>query len=130
MLANHPHILVVDDDVEIGFLLGELLDKLEYKVTNVQRSPDALELIKDKKNDFDLVISDLSMPTMSGIQLANHIKEINKALPVIIMTGYSERVSQAKLKEMNVEDIMGKPITLKLLANTIKKVLSVPNKSN
>ena len=117
-------ILFVDDEqalVEIG---TQLLTKLGYKVTGRTSSVEAYKLFQSKSQRFDLVITDMTMPNMSGDRLAREIQKIRPELPIILCTGYSERMSAQRAKEMGIKAFILEPIVIKDLAHAVREALS------
>jgi CheY-like chemotaxis protein len=80
-------------------------------------------MIRDQPHQFDLIISDFSMPRMNGIQLAEEIKRINPAIPIILLSGYSSDVPKKQIKSTVINDFITKPISKNELARVIRKVL-------
>jgi len=116
-------ILFVDDDRTMVFMMQQILEELGYSVIARTSSLKALEVFKEKCDEIDLVISDQTMPDMTGINLAREILSIRPELPVILCTGYSEEVNSETIKAAGISDLMMKPLDICALANTIRKVL-------
>lgn len=102
---------------------------LGYHVETRTSPNDALEAVRAKPDKYDLVISDMTMPKMNGDKLAEQIKEIRSDLPIIICTGFSKKMSSEKTREMGINSVLMKPLTLADLANTVRKVLDEANQS-
>ncbi len=116
-------ILFVDDEpalVNIGKLT---LESLGYEVTARTSSIEALELFKAKQHEFDLVITDMTMPSLAGDELASEIIRISPETPVILCTGYSSRITQQQAKEMGIRAFISKPVLKKDMAETTRNVL-------
>ncbi len=121
--TGNEHILFIDDEpalVEIG---KQILERLGYKVTTRTSSMEALELFKAKPDQFDLVITDMTMPHMTGERLAGEIINIRSDIPVVICTGYSVRISEEKAKDMGIKAFVMKPFVIRDLAKTVREVL-------
>jgi CheY-like chemotaxis protein len=119
------HILLVDDEqplVEIG---KQMLERLGYSVATRTSSIEALELFKADPGRFDLVITDIVMPNMTGDKLAKKIMDIRKDLPVVLCTGYSEKFTRQNASEMGIQSFLMKPLVMRDLANTVRQALSV-----
>lgn len=116
-------ILLVDDDQSIANLEKKMLERLGYHVTSRVNSIEALEAFKAMPNHFDLFITDMNMPNMPGDQLAKEIKAIRADIPIIICTGFSERIDNKKAANLGIEAFLMKPIILSELAKTVRKVL-------
>ncbi len=116
-------ILVVDDDAQIANMLKMMLEKLGYTVTVRYSSLDALEAFRMQPGNFDLVITDMTMPNMTGVELASEISCIRPGLPVILTTGYSEMVSKETALSYGIREFLMKPVVRDELAKTIRRVL-------
>jgi len=116
-------ILLVDDEESIAKLEQQMLERLGYEVTMRVNSHEALEAFRAKPNFFNLVISDMTMPGMTGDQLAIELREIRANIPVIICTGFSERINKEKAKKMGIEGLLMKPIVKSELAKAVREVL-------
>jgi len=106
--------------VEIG---KQMLERLGYEVTTRTSSIEALELFRIKPDQFDLVITDMTMPQMTGDRLARELMQIRPDIPIIICTGYSERITEGKAKGMGIKAFVMKPLVMRDLANTVRKAL-------
>ncbi len=120
---GHERILLVDDEKPIAKLGKQMLERLGYTVTIRSNSLDALDLFKAKPQSFDLIISDVSMPNMSGDELVTKMKHIRSDVPVILCTGFSERIKDRNINELGINGILMKPIIKSDLAQTVRKVL-------
>ena len=116
-------ILFVDDEAPIVKIASRILGQLGYSVTTRTSSVDALELFQSNPSAFDLVISDVTMPQMTGDQLAKKLMEIRPDVPVIQCTGYSKKVSEEKGAEIGIQAFAKKPIVKEDLAKTVRDVL-------
>ena len=128
---GHEHILLVDDEEQIIDLERRILEHLGYKVTSKMDSEEALEEFSDRPDEFDLVITDMTMPKMTGDQLAQKLMAINPLVPVILCTGFNETITEEKALAMGIEKFVMKPIVKDKLAHTVRTVLedsrSLPN---
>ncbi len=122
MSGGTEHILFVDDEQMIVDMQKKSLENLGYHVTATTSSVAALEAFRADPDRFDLVIMDMTMPTMTGDLLAHHIKEIRPGVPLILCTGFSERAALDK-SELGVDDLLIKPIDRWKLAKTIRNLL-------
>jgi len=118
------HILVVDDDISLSHFLEELLQNYGYQVTVVNDPRKALELFEGKSIDIDLVITDQTMPYIPGDVLATTILEKNPNTPIILCTGYSERINEEKARRINISGFLTKPIDTTKLLGIIDNLLS------
>ena len=101
----------------------QVLERLGYVVTARTSSIEALELFRAKPDQFDLVITDMAMPQLTGDRLAKNLMEIRSDIPIILCTGYSERMSKEKAKQMGISAFTMKPLEKMGLAKTVRKVL-------
>jgi PAS domain S-box-containing protein len=121
--VTHGNIVVVDDEKEITELLYETLQIIGYNVIPFNFSTEALEYIQLHHHEIDLVITDLTMPGMTGNQLSLEIKKLNPTLPVILITGYRAKLSDTAMKESRIDSVLMKPISLKDLLSEISILL-------
>ncbi len=117
------HILFVDDEEPLVKMGKQLLEPLGYEVTTRISSIDALDLFKARPETFDLVITDMTMPNMTGDELAQKLMAVRPDIPVIICTGFSTRITKEKAKIMGIRGLVSKPILKRDLAVTIRNVL-------
>jgi signal transduction histidine kinase/CheY-like chemotaxis protein len=122
-------ILVIDDEAQIAKMNGRILERLGYSVSTRTSSLEALELFRSRSRDFDLVITDLTMPNMTGDQLAVELLKIRPDIPVILCTGFSERISEDEALDMGIKAFAYKPIIMAELANTVREVLEEGKRS-
>ena len=120
---GNEHILFVDDEKSLAKLGKQMLERLGYKVECKTSSIEALEAFRAKPEDFDLVITDMTMPNMTGEMLARELIGIRPDIPIILCTGFSETTSEEKAKEVGVREFVMKPLEMNLLAKTIRKIL-------
>jgi len=121
--TGYERILFIDDEpglVEIG---KQMLEKLGYDVVVRTSSIESLELFREQPDRFNLVITDMTMPQMTGDKLAQELMQIRPDIPIIICTGFSERMTEEKAKEMGIKAFAMKPLVMRDLANTVRKVL-------
>ena len=116
-------ILLIDDEEALAEAGKEALEHLGYKVTIRTNSTEALELFKAKPEYFDLVITDMSMPNMTGEQLSQEFMKIRPELPIILCTGFSHTISEKKAYEIGIKAFLMKPLVRKDLSETIRQVL-------
>jgi len=116
-------ILFVDDEAQIARMSSQVLERLGYKVTALSSSMDAFDLFHSKPNDFDLVITDMTMPDLTGDQMAIKMMRIRPDIPVILCTGYSKKISEETAAGIGIKGFLYKPMAKSDLAKTIRKVL-------
>jgi len=123
METGTERILIVDDEVPIAQLEKIMLERMGYDVVQRTSSKDALKAFMMNPGSFDLVISDMSMPRLTGIQLAKEIFNIRQDLPIIICTGFSEKITESIIKETGIKAILMKPVIKSKMAKMVRKVL-------
>ncbi len=121
--GGNERILFVDDEDFFADLFSRILSTLGYKMTTTNNSINAFELFASDPDQFDLLITDQTMPGTTGLELVQKVHEINPEFPVIICTGFSENIVNKTSEEIGVSDIIYKPATKKDLAISIRKVL-------
>jgi CheY-like chemotaxis protein len=117
------HILLVDDEKSVADVTTSMLERLGYKVTVRISSYDALEAFRSLADRIDLLITDLTMPQMTGLQLYREIKKIRPEVKVIICTGFSEQLDSHKSKAIGIEGFLYKPVVMADLAWCVRSVL-------
>jgi two-component system, cell cycle sensor histidine kinase and response regulator CckA len=117
------HILLVDDEEQVVAATAEMLKKLNYKVTEMTSARHALLEFLKKPGQFDLVITDLTMPYMSGIDLCEKIKEVRVDIPVLLFSGYLEEFSRSKAVQAGINGFCMKPVALPEISKNIRQVL-------
>ena len=122
-------ILYVDDEPAIAKLGKRHLEKLGYTAESTTDPLEALKMVKTDKDKFDLVISDMAMPNMTGDQLIKEILKIRTDMPTIICTGYSAKVSKEEAADLGVSAFAMKPLNKSDLANIVRRVLDEANSS-
>lgn len=116
-------LLFVDDEKVMVDVIQSMLDRFGYKVTARTSSIEALEVFRSKPDEFDLVITDMTMPHMTGVELSKEIMKIRPDIPIILCTGFSEQINENKAKELGLAAYVMKPITMQEIVQTIRKVL-------
>ncbi len=116
-------ILLVDDEQPLLMMLKELLQEIGYRVTAYNQSIQALGAFEQTPDAFDLVITDMTMPGITGAELARHILRINPEVPIILCTGYSDIINEQKAKAIGIKAFILKPIAISKLAVCIREIL-------
>lgn len=117
------HVLIVDDESSVLKLEKRMLMELGYQVTSQGCGQRALEIFETSPNEFDIIVTDLTMPTLTGDKLLKKIKSIKKEIPVILCTGFSHKFSKANVIELGFSDIIMKPVIKSELARKIRNAL-------
>ena len=123
MLHGNETILFVDDEKFIVELTQKMLGRLGYKIATSQNPSDAFNLFQSNPGKFDLVITDMTMPQMTGLQLAEKLKEIRSDIPVIICTGYSSLIDKNVADQSGIEAFVMKPLSMLDISKVIRQVL-------
>lgn len=122
-------ILLVDDEKSVSRLESQMLSRLGYQVTEYTDSLEALNKFKINPERYDLVISDMTMPNMTGDQLAREILSIKPSMPIIICTGFSERVNEEQALVIGVKGFLMKPVVKYDMAEMVRNVLDAAKNS-
>ena len=120
---GHERVLLVDDEAMLLDVGKQILNSLDYHVTAVSSPVEALELFGKNPAAFDLVISDQTMPQLTGYELAQHLMKIRKDVPVILCTGYSDLVTAESAIAGGIKAFVTKPLNRLAIAETMRKVL-------
>jgi nitrogen-specific signal transduction histidine kinase len=116
-------ILFVDDEEALADVGKIMLESLGYVVKATMSPLEALSLFSGTPSAFDLVMTDMTMPGMTGDQLAGRLMKIRPDIPVVLCTGFSERISPEKALDMGIREFIMKPLELKTLSHILRKVL-------
>ena len=124
MPTGDERILFIDDEQNLVYIGKEMLEYLGYEVTASSSSTEALKLFQSRPDRFDLVITDMTMPQMTGEKLAQELIKIRSDIPIIICTGFSEKVTPENAKLIGIKEFAMKPLLMQDLAQTIRKALN------
>jgi len=116
-------VLIIDDEEDLVNVQTQMLAHLGYEVVSQTSSIEVLELFQSQPDRFDLVITDMTMPKMTGDKLSQEILKIRPDLPIILCTGYSEHISEEQAKKIGIKEYCLKPVGMRDLARTMRKVL-------
>ncbi|MGM0402727.1 MAG: hybrid sensor histidine kinase/response regulator [Thermodesulfobacteriota bacterium] len=125
--TGKEYVLLVDDEHRIVELEKQMIESLGYRVFSRTSSIEALEAFKYDPQKFDIVITDQTMPNMTGKELAKELLDIRPDIPVIICTGFSEKVTVEKIKNIGIKAVLTKPIPKADMAVTLRRVLDEKN---
>ena len=123
-LKGSENLLFVDDEKMICKFAERLLGQLGYAVTTCQSPVEALRLFQSDPDCFDMVISDVTMPELTGDKLARKLLAIRPDIPVILCTGYSRIVHEESFAEIGIKAVAYKPLAMGELALKIREVLA------
>jgi len=116
-------ILLVDDEAQVVKVTGEILKNLGYEVIGRTSAAEILELFSREPENYDLLMTDLTMPGLTGLELSERVKEIRADIPIILFTGYSDQVPQSAAKDAGIDEYCMKPISMRVLSNVVGKFL-------
>ena len=115
--------MVVDDEEDIRMLTKDLLESFGYTAQSFKNGEEALIEFKLDPARFDLIITDMTMPRMTGYELSKEVRLIKKTIPIILCTGYSENISKTQAMEIGITRYLQKPLQNKDLLFIIREVL-------
>ena len=121
--AKSAHVLYVDDEPSITKMARKMLNRKGYRITSVTSSPKALELFKRSPDNFDILVSDQTMPGMKGTELAKKIHQIKPELPIILVTGLGSILKKESLSDFGILDVVSKPVLSDDLSDAINRAL-------
>jgi PAS domain S-box-containing protein len=121
--TGEERILLVDDEEPVLRSERTMLESLGYKVIAVDKSNEALNLFRAHPSEFDLVITDQTMPIMTGSELTRKLMQLRRDIPIILCTGFSEAVDEHKARAEGIREFVMKPFTTKEMAESIRRVL-------
>ena len=124
--SGSERVLLVDDETMLVDMGRQVLTRLGYQVTACTSSVEALQHFQNDPAAFDLVITDMTMPHLTGKELATALLKIKPALPIILCTGFSETITEETAKHIGIKAFILKPIVMSDLAETMRKVLDSP----
>ena len=124
LLRGTGRILLVDDEAQVVQVTGELLSSLGYEVTGRTSPIAAYALFLEDPDGFDLVLTDLTMPELTGVELSSRLKAIRADLPVVLFTGYSDQISREEAQAAGIEHYCMKPVSLRELSKIIHTTLN------
>jgi|GEM_PF-6425166 PAS domain S-box-containing protein len=123
LALGQERILYIEDEVQVAEVGRRLLTHLGYQVTALNNSLEAREVFYSRPQDFDLVITDLTMPQMTGVELAADFVKLRPDLPIILCSGFNESVSPETAQQLNIREFLMKPAKIADFAQAIRRVL-------
>jgi CheY-like chemotaxis protein len=121
--AGTEKILLVDDEKPLADIYQKMLDMLGYQAETRTSPIEALEAVRTNPQKYDLVITDMTMPQMTGFNLAKRLMDIRPDLPVILCTGFSDQMTEEKARSVGILAFLLKPVLINDLANALRRVL-------
>ncbi len=116
-------LLLVDDDKSVVQSMRQMLERLGYDVISKTSGKLALKAFRVQPDRFDLVITDMAMPNITGDKLAKELMRIRPDIPIILCTGFSEMITENSAKDLGISEFIMKPINTRYMAETIRRVL-------
>ncbi len=120
---GREHVLLADDETQICEMMGAMLQSLGYRTTTHGSAVDALAAFKADPDSFDIILTDMTMPRMSGLEFAREALSLRPEIPIIILTGFSEAVDEKDALELGVRQLIMKPVGRSDLSRAVKKAL-------
>ena len=120
---GREHILLVDDEDYIIRIETKMLERLGYQITSTTDSAQAFELFAARPDRFDILITDMTMPGMTGVELSKRVLEITPGFPIILCTGFSENMDESTARQIGIRALLMKPIILSDMAGAVRKVI-------
>ncbi len=121
--TGHERVLLVDDEQALALMGKQMLESVGYTVETRTSSVEALELFRMKPGHFDLVVTDLTMPNLTGRELAREIKALRPDMPIVLCTGFSELVTEERAQALGIAALITKPVLKSKLARTVRTAL-------
>jgi DNA-binding NtrC family response regulator len=121
--GGNERILIVDDENMLVGLWQNMLEQLGYTVTAFTNSAHALAAFLLKPHSFDIMITDMTMPHLSGVDLIKAVKEVRRDMPVVLCTGYNKLISEANAHSLGIKQVVMKPFGIETLARAIRQSL-------
>jgi len=123
------HILFVDDEEEVAALGKKALERMGYRITLATNGLEAKRMFADHPNDFDLVITDQMMPDLTGDRLARDLLDARGNIPIIMITGFAEKMSAEDSRKIGIREFLLKPVVMEDLGRTVRRVLDESRRS-
>lgn len=120
LTGQGERILLVDDEEQVREVLSTMLSEHGYRVTTATNGAQALEEFARQPGEFDLLVTDMTMPVMSGLELAGHVLELQPEFPIILCTGQSEQINREKALAAGVAEYLNKPFSIQTLLEVVK----------
>ncbi len=120
---GNERILVVDDEEAVTEVLTQMLEHLEYQVDSFTDSREALRVFRESPRNYDLLITDFSMPGLTGAELCERVLAIRASIPIVMITGYGQYMTTESAREIGVTELMMKPILTHDLSEVVRRVL-------
>jgi len=120
-------ILLTDDEPPLTKALGHILLRMGYNVTASNEARETLKLFREHPDNYDVIISDLTMPEMNGLELARQLRLIRPEVPVILLSGYNSGITEENLRQAGISELLEKPINVPNLAVALQRTIAEAN---
>jgi PAS domain S-box-containing protein len=127
--GGDERVLVVDDEKAVVFSETSILERLGYTVVSTSDSTEALELLEKDPSAFDAIVTDQTMPDLTGAELAKAALELRPELPIVLCTGYSHVLGETEAKRIGIKEYLLKPVNPRKLAVTLRRALDDETKA-
>jgi PAS domain S-box-containing protein len=124
-IQGSGHILFVDDEDALVDFADQIFPKLGYEVTAINSSTEALDVFRTDPQKFDLIITDMTMPELTGVELAQKVHELNSKIPIILCSGFSDQISVETMKDSGILHLLNKPMDLHQAARLMHEILAL-----
>ena len=118
------HLLLVDDDKAVAGMTLQMLERLGYRVSMTMDSGEALKIFSEGPESFDLLITDMTMPRMTGVELLARVRAIRPDLPVILCSGFSDHVDEKSARDLKFNAYLAKPFSIRKMGEVVREVLA------
>ncbi|MBP7529677.1 MAG: response regulator, partial [Syntrophorhabdaceae bacterium] len=126
--GGNERILIVDDEDMLVELNQQRLTRLGYNVVATTSSMDALHIFRQGPDGFDLVITDQTMPNLTGTELAAELLNVRANIPILLCTGHGDKVSLERAREAGIKAVLIKPLDKREMAQAVRRVLNAEKK--
>ena len=123
---HNEHVLYVDDEEALVFLASRMLERDGYHVTGFTNAVSALMEFRAHPKKYDVVVTDLSMPRMSGFEFTEELLRIRRDVPIVLTSGYLQEEDQQRAEDLGIRELIQKPATANLLAAALERIFSEP----
>jgi len=120
-------ILLTDDEPPLTKALRHILLRMGYNVTVSNEARETLKLFREHPDNYDVIISDLTMPEMNGLELARQLRLIRPEVPVILLSGYNSGITEENLRQAGISELLEKPINVPNLAVALQRTIAEAN---
>jgi CheY-like chemotaxis protein/anti-sigma regulatory factor (Ser/Thr protein kinase) len=127
LIKGTGRLLFVDDEASLTLVAQKMLSQLGYQVKTATDPAQALQMFRSTPDQFDMVITDLAMPGITGLELASSILEIRPGFPILLCTGFSDWVKEEMLQSMGIRGLLIKPVAIHELAHVVKMAITTPD---